>query len=319
MKAFLFLTLLVLGCNCCMAQTLADRMKAVPVDALQGRVGVGVLDLQTGESWYRQGQRAFPMQSVFKLPLAIAVLKQVDAGKFSLDQKVTVTPADFAPAWSPLRDKFKGESAEYTVRELITLAMSISDNTAADVLLKLVGGAHQVTSDIGIRDIRVDRSESELQPESVGLGAFKPEFASPAVFEDAIKALPAEVKKTAVEKYLNDPRDTATPEAMVELLGRLYQGKLLSAGSTDFLLGIMKDTFTGQNRLRAGLPKGWALAHKTGTGIEILGISTAANNVGIAIGPDKHAVVIAVFVAGSRADEAARDKLIADFAAAATR
>lgn len=294
-------------------------MKKVSVEASQGRVGVGVLDLKSGESWYRLGQRAFPMQSVFKFPLAIAVLKLVDSGKLSLDQKVTVTPADFAPAWSPLRDKFQGESAEYTVRELIGLSMSISDNTAADVLLKLVGGPAQVTSAIGIRDIRVDRSERELQPESVGLGAFKSEFADPATFQAAIKALPSEIKKQAVEKYLDDPRDTSTPEAMVELLRRFYQGKLLSPDSTAFLMQIMRDTFTGKDRLRAGLPAGWALAHKTGTGYEILGIATAANDVGIAIGPDGEAVVIAIFVAGSSDDEATRDKLMADFTAAATR
>lgn len=294
-------------------------MKKVSVEASQGRVGVGVLDLKSGESWYRLGQRAFPMQSVFKFPLAIAVLKLVDSGKLSLDQKVTITPADFAPAWSPLRDKFQGESAEYTVRELIGLSMSISDNTAADVLLKLVGGPGQVTSEIGIRDIRVDRSERELQPESVGLGTFKREYADPAAFQAAIKALPSEIKKQAVEKYLDDPRDTSTPEAMVELLRLFYQGKLLSPDSTAFLMKIMRDTFTGKDRLRAGLPAGWALAHKTGTGYEILGIATAANDVGIAIGPDGEAVVIAVFVAGSSDDEATRDKLMADFTAAATR
>lgn len=294
-------------------------MKKVSVEASQGRVGVGVLDLKSGESWYRLGQRAFPMQSVFKFPLAIAVLKLVDSGKLSLDQKVTITPADFAPAWSPLRDKFQGEASEYTIRELIGLSMSISDNTAADVLLKLVGGPAQVTSVIGIRDIRVDRSERELQPESVGLGVFKPEFADPATFQAAIKALPVEIKKQAVEKYLDDPRDTSTPEAMVELLRRFYQGKLLSPDSTAFLMQIMRDTFTGKDRLRAGLPAGWALAHKTGTGYEILGIATAANDVGIAIGPDGEAVVIAIFIAGSSDDEATRDKLMADFTAAATR
>jgi len=319
MRIFLSFVCVVMGGSFCLAETLADRMKAVPVDESQGRVGVGVLDLQTGESWFRQGQRGFPMQSVFKLPLAIAVLKQVDAGKLSLDQKVIVSPADFAPAWSPLRDSLKGGSGEYTVRELIDHAMSVSDNTAADVLLKLVGGPQAVSADIKEHNIRVDRSERELQPESVGLSRFKPEFADPAVFATAIKAVPIEAKKAAVEKYLNDPRDTSTPEGMVTLLRLLYQGKLLSAKSTELLLQIMKDSSTGQNRLRAGLPSGWELAHKTGTGFEILGITTAANDVGIAIGPEKRAVVIVVFLAGSRANEATRDRLMADFAAAATR
>jgi len=310
---FLLLALGPLG-----AQDLATRMAAVPIDASLGRVGVGVLDMQTGTTWYHSGEEAFPMQSVFKLPLAIAVLKQVDKGELSLDQKVTITPADFAPSWSPLRDEFQGESAEYTLRDLIKSSMALSDNTAADVLLRVIGGPTAVTESLAIPGLRIDRSERELQPESVGLGKFLPEYTNRDTFQKAIDDLSPEAKKAAAATYLADPRDTSTPQAMVQLLRDLSSGNLLSQDSTDFLLQIMKETYTGANRLRAGLPgTDWALAHKTGTGYEIEGIALAANDAGIALGPNGRAAIIVVFVAGATADEATRDRLMADLTKAA--
>lgn len=316
MKFLLALSLVIFSSSLLHAESFSERMSKVAVASDQGRVGVGILNLQTGESWFRDGKKAFPMQSVFKFPLAIAVLKQVDAGKLSLDQEITITPADFAPAWSPLRDEFKGDSARYTIRDLLERSMAVSDNTAADVLLNLIGGPSAI-ADLKLTGIRVDRAERELQPDSLGLSPFRPELADPKVWAAAIKALPEGVRLAALEKYLKDPRDTSTPEGMVDLLRRFYQGELLSKASTEMLLQIMRDTFTGKARLRAGLPTDWALAHKTGTGYEVLGVATAANDVGIAISPDQHAIIIVVFTSGATANEAKRDRLIADFAAAA--
>jgi beta-lactamase class A len=107
--------------------SLLDRLNDVDLSAAQGQVGIGVMDLNTGKSWFHNGDRRLPMQSVYKLPVGIVVLKQVDAGKLSLDRLVTVSRQDFAPLWSPIREEIKGNSKQFTVRELLERSVGVSD------------------------------------------------------------------------------------------------------------------------------------------------------------------------------------------------
>jgi beta-lactamase class A len=256
------------------------------------------------------------MQSVYKLPVGIVVLKQVDAGKLSLDRPVTVSRQDFAPLWSPIRQEVTGNSKQYTVRELLERAVGVSDNTAVDVLIRLVGGAKKVTATLrqmNIRGIRVDRLERQLQPDCVGLTNFRPELADEQKYAAAVEQIPVAVKRAALERYLSDPRDTATPKETIDLLAKLQSRQLLSENSTALLLKIMTDSPTGQQRLKAGLPPGWSIAHKTGTGPEVLGVGTATNDVGIITSPGKQ-VAIAVFVAGSKAPIEKREQIVAQVA-----
>lgn len=308
-------------------QLLQERLKNIDISAAQGQVGIGVLDLNTGKSWFLNGKQRFPMQSVFKLPSAIAVLKLVDDGKISLNQSVTITRQEFAPGSSPIIKEFKGDRAQFTVQNLLERSVGISDNTAADALTRLVGGSHQVNAILGklkIRDVRVDRLEQQLQPDCVGLKNFRPELADEQKWAEAVQKIPESVKKAAVEKYLTDPRDTATPEGMVDLLAKLNSHQLLSRNSTALLLKIMTDSPTGQKRLKAGLPKNWSIAHKTGTGADVLGIGTATNDVGIASSPDGKRVAmaqtarfaIAVFIAGSKAPLEERERVMSNIASA---
>ena len=299
---------------------LQNRLKDIDISAVRGKVGIGVLDLNTGESWYLNGKQRFPMQSVFKLPSAIAVLKQVDEGKISLNQSVTITSQQFAPS-SPIIKEIKGNSAQFSVQNLLERSIEISDNTANDALVRLIGGTQQVNAILGklkIHDVRVDRLEQQLQPESVGLTNFQPELADGQKFNSAVQKIPVSVKKAALEKYLTDPRDTATPEGMVDLLAKLYSHQLLSSPNTALLLQIMTDSPTGQKRLKAGLPNNWSIAHKTGTGEDVLGRNTATNDVGIVISPNGKRVAIAVFIAGSEAPVEDREKLMSNIASAVT-
>ncbi len=294
-----------------------ERLKNLDVSAAQGKVGIGVLDLNSGQSWFLNGKQRFPMQSVYKLPSAIAVLKQVDEGKISLKQLVTITRQELAPGSSPIIKEFKGDRAQIPLRNVLERSVGISDNTAADALVRLVGGPQQVNailSKLQIRNIRVDRLEQQMQPESVGLKNFQPELVDEQKWAEAVEKIPDSVKKAALQKYLTDPRDTATPEAMVDLLAKLNSNQLLSENSTALLLKIMTDSPTGQKRLKAGLPENWSIAHKTGTGADVLGIGTATNDVGIASSPDGKRVVIAVFIAGSKAPLEEREKVMSNIA-----
>ncbi len=301
---------------------LQDRLNNLDLNAAQGNVGIGVLDLNSGKSWFLKGKQRFPMQSVFKLPMAISVLKLVDEGKISLDQSVTITRQEFAPGSSPIIKEFKGDSAQFTARDLLNRAVGISDNTANDALVRLVGGPQQVNailSRLKIRDVRVDRLEQQLQPDVVGLTNFRPELADEQKFAQAVQNIPDGFKKAALKKYLTDPRDTATPEGIIDLLANLHSNQLLSPNSTALLLKIMTDSPTGQKRLKAGLPKNWSIAHKTGTASDVLGIGPATNDVGIISSPNGQRVALAVFIADSKAPLEKREKVMSNIALAVVK
>lgn len=281
-------------------------------------IGIGVLDLNTGESWFRNRQQKFPMQSVYKLPIAIAVLKRVDQRKISLDQSVTITRKDFSAGNNPIIKDIKGDQAQFTVRDLLNRMMGVSDNTASDVLVRLIGGPSKVNQTLvklGVRNVRVDRLERKLQLDSVGLKTFQPEWSDAKLLKAAIEQVPATVQQTALQKYLTDPRDTATPAGLVDLLAKLQKQKLLSANSTAVLLQMMTNSTSGSKRLKAGLPQNWSIAHKTGTGADVLGVGVATNDVGIISSPEGKRIAIAVMIPGSKAPLAERERLMAQVVA----
>ncbi len=118
-------------------------------------------------------------------------------------------------------------------------------------------------------------------------------------------------RERALEEYLKDPRDTSTPAAMVKFLKALASGQLLSPASTQKLLSIMEQTVTGPDRLRAGLPKSWKIAHKTGTSYTVNGRAATTNDVGVLTAPDGSTLAIAVFIADSRRKNSERAGIIA--------
>lgn len=267
--------------------------KALTFDELMvnGEVGVAVLDTTRNTHFALNGDKPFPMQSVCKLPISIAILRLADAGKISVNDKVRIHRADVESIHSPIKDDIKGEQSDFSVRDLIRRAICHSDNTACDTLIRCAGGVDAVTAiltDAGIKGIRIDRPERVLQPESL-----------------------------QISKYLKDPRDTAIPEAMLDLLQKLYTGKLLSKASTSLILQDLFACKTGPHRLQAGLPRAWTLAHKTGTGRDVSGQNTATNDVGIMVGPKGETIYIAVFTKGSRATIENREAFMARVAAKA--
>jgi beta-lactamase class A len=282
--------------------------------ALPGVLGFGLMNLESGQFWVRLGDRTFPMQSVFKLPLGAAVLSQVDVGRLDLAETLTLTSKQLSPPWSPIADAWPGRAA-YAARDLLTAAVSDSDNTAADLLMEQIGGPGAVTAWLeskNIDEVRVDRYERELQPDVYGMASFRAAWKGEAAFSAARATVAPERRRAAMLAYMADPRDSATPRGMLGFLRRLDNGDLLSAASTTRLLTIMQASPRGADRLKAGLPKGARFAHKSGTSGTDQGLSAAYNDVGIFTLPDRRSYAVAAFLAGSTAPEKDRAALFAD-------
>jgi beta-lactamase class A len=284
-------------------------------------LGVGLMNLESGQNFTFNGERRFPMQSVFKMLLGAAALSEMDAARFLLTERFFLIEEQLSPPHSPISAAWP-DRREYSGQELLDAAVSDSDNTAADVLMKRIGGPGAVTAWLAashVPEIRVDRYERELQPEVYGMPSFRPAWRTGAGFDAAQSAVPAATRLAAMRAYMADPRDTATPRGMLEFLSMLDRQELVSPSSTRMLLELMSRTSRGGNRIRAGLPKDAFLAHKPGTSGVDQELSTAHNDVGIFTLADKRAYSLAVFLSGSTLDEAGRDGVIAQVTRAAVR
>ncbi|WP_421932524.1 class A beta-lactamase [Phenylobacterium sp.] len=288
--------------------------------AKPGVLGIGVMNLESGQSWDFNGERRFPMQSVFKAPLGAAVLAEVDAKRLRLDDPITITDQDLSPPFSPVADAWPARR-DYTVGELLVAATGRSDNTAADVLMKKIGGPGAVTAWLvnkKVEEMRVDRYERQLQPDIAGMASFRPAWKGPA-YMTVLNSIPPETRRRATAAYLADPQDTATPRGALAFLDRLDDGELLTPASTALLLKIMTETPTGADRLKAGFPETARLAHKTGTARTDLGMNPAVNDIGIVTLADGRRYAVTVFLSGSTHDDAENEKIIADVARMVTR
>lgn len=255
-----------------------------------------------------RGDERFPMQSVMKLVVAVATLDAVDRSRWRLDDAVVVWPNDLSVGVQPLARLVTPAGFRTTVRDLLSGAVVASDSAATDILIARLGGTNEVQALLnrhGLHDVRIDRDERHLQSETVGL-TWRADYVDAARFRDAVKAVPADRRLAAFTEYLSDPRDTATPAAMVALLAELAEGHLLSPESTHHLMAVMSLTTTFPDRLKAGLPEGWSIGHKTGTGLDWQGINSATNDVGLLTAPDGDTIAVAAFL--SRSKRSARDQ-----------
>jgi len=300
---------------------LGRAVEDIAAAARPGVLGVGLMNLESGQVFLVNDDRPFPMQSVFKLPLGAAVLAEVDAGRLQLSERLVLLEEQLSAPFSPIAAAWPARR-DYSVQELLEAAVAGSDNTAADVLMKRIGGPGGVTGWLAARrmqGIRIDRYERELQPEVYGMASFRPAWCTNDGFAAARAAVPPATRLAAMRAHMADPRDTATPRGMVEFLQMLDRQELVSPLSTQRLLALMSRTTRGAGRIRAGLPKDAFLAHRPGTSGVDQGISTAHNDVGIVTLADKRSYALAVFLSGSTLDEAGRDRVIAQVASAAIR
>ena len=262
-----------------------------------GKTGIAVQRIDGDWAFFERGDQLFPQQSVSKLWVTLTVLDAIDRGELSFDRKVEIGPEDLTLFHQPLAARVRSQGAvTMTVRDLIETAITHSDNTANDSLLRTVGGPEAVRSFIARKDlgsIRFGPGERLLQSGTAGL-KWQQAYSSGYAFQKARAELPDWVRQKAMDSYLADPPDGASPAAIARALTRLARGELLSAESTKYVLGVMSRTHSGPKRLKAGLPGGWAFMHKTGTGQDYKGMTAGYNDIGIATAPDgtRYAIVV---------------------------
>ncbi|WP_194955316.1 serine hydrolase [Sphingopyxis solisilvae] len=262
-----------------------------------GKTGIAVQRIDGEWAVSQRGGELFPQQSVSKLWVAMAALDAVDQGRLRLDQQVRIGPEDLTLFYQPLAARVRSEgSVTMSVRALIETAITQSDNTANDSLLRTIGGPATVQSFLARKNlgaIRFGPGERQLQSGIAGL-SWQQSYSIGRNFETARAALHAATRQAAMDRYLADPVDGASPDAIASALTRLARGALLSPESTEYLLGVMSRTRSGPNRLKAGLPPDWKFLHKTGTGQNLNGMTAGYNNIGIATAPDgtRYAIVV---------------------------
>jgi beta-lactamase class A len=263
-----------------------------------GQVGIAVRSIDEGWSTGWNADELYPQQSVSKLWVSIAAMDAVDRRKISLDDQVTLSRADLTLFHQPIAALILGGGYTTTLGDLMVKAITTSDNTANDKLMRAVGGPEAVRAMIKAKRlgaIRFYNGERALQSRIAGL-IWSPSYSIGNAFYEARDALPRAVREAAFNRYVNDPYDGAAPSAIVTALARLKRGELLSPGSTNYLLDIMSHTKTGANRLKGGLAPGWVLNHKTGTG-QVLGDAQAGyNDIGILTAPDGRSYSVAVMI-----------------------
>jgi beta-lactamase class A len=272
--------------------------------AFPGKTGIAVQRIDGEWTLTQRGNELFPQQSVSKLWVTLAVLDAVDNGRLRLDQNVRIGPEDLTLFHQPIAARVQAQgSVTMTVRELIETAITQSDNTANDSLLRTVGGPDAVRRFIDRKDlgaIRFGPGERLLQAGAAGL-KWQQSYSVGRSFQAARAALPEATRKAAMDAYRADPPDGASPAAIANALTRLARGTLLSPESTQYLLGVMTRTKSGPQRLKAGLPAGWTFLHKTGTGQDYRGMTVGYNDIGIATAPDgtRYAIVVLMGEASS--------------------
>lgn len=242
--------------------------KILPDLGPNARFGAAAIDASNGRTLSHDGEGRYAMCSLFKVPLAAAILARVDRGDLSLATSIPFTARDVLE-YAPVI-KANLTAGRLTMGELCAAAVEISDNSAANLLLPFVGGPAGLTRFMrtcGDRISRLDRVEPDLNTN-----------------------LPADV------------RDTTTPTAMAGLLRALLAGRILSFDSRQRLISWMVQSKTGKGRIRAGLPQGWPVGTKSGTGE-----NGAANDSAIFWPPGRAPVLLVTFVSGGTASAAERD------------
>lgn len=260
-----------------------ERRIAMLADGDRGRIGVAAIDLATGQKIGVLADQRFPMASTSKIAIAAAYLEGVEKGRWTLTSEfpllIPVRSAKYSSPAAPVR---KGKY--FPAIELIEMMITRSSNPATDALLDVVGGPDVVNAWMrrnGIRDFTLTRDIATLVRDDGEI--------DPAAHIDL--------------------RDSATPNAMMELLAGLEQGKYLSSSSRRVLLGAMSRTRTGKRRIKGLMPEAAMVSHKTGS------LNNTSSDIGIIEAPDGRKIAVAIYVTG-QGSRPAREARIASIARA---
>ena len=267
MRILLFISALLCNLNLCLGQTpeLKKEIETI-VGGKDLKLGFALYDFSTGKSISINGNDKYPMQSVFKFPIGVALLDCVSRGEFLLSDSVTLTKADLSPdLWSPIRERWP-EGVRLPLVSVMTYMVAHSDNIATDFLIHKIGGVariQDIVNRLGAKKINIRNTEAEIQ------GSWSVQF-----------------------------DNWTTPNAMVDFLRLMNDGKLLDKANTAVLWEIMASASSGSvNRL---VPKTVTFARKTGySGANSQGIIAAQNDVGIIEFEDGRRVAYAIFLTDS--------------------
>ena len=251
-------------------------------------IGVSVKGIEDKDTLSINGNLNTPLMSVFKFHIALTTLNLVDKGKLSLTQKFFIKKEDLhEDTWSPIRDKYPNGNIYLTLDQLLRYTVSHSDNNGCDILLKLIGGTKIVQKFInkqGIRDFVIKVNEQEMQ--------------------------------TWENLYIN----TTTPLATTELLDKFYKGQILKKETTNYLYQIMVECSRGNTWMKAGLPEGTELAHRTGiSGTNDDNLRVAMNDIGIVKLANGNHLIISVYLKNITETKENTEKIIADITKATWR
>ncbi|KUO63204.1 class A beta-lactamase [bacterium BRH_c32] len=262
--------------------SLRERITQI-IEGKDAIVGIAVEGYDGKDTLSINGSKRFPMQSVFKFHIALAVLNEVDKGELNLNQKITITKEDLIPdLYSPIRDKYPNGTT-MKLSEILTYTVGESDNVGCDILLKLIGGPQVVEKYLhskNIDDVAIIYNEKDQQ-----------------------------------SNWENQFQNWTTPHSANQTLIKYYENKnnLLSKRSYDFLWKTMEGSKTGKKSIRGELPKNSVVAHKTGhSGKNKNGITAAVNDIRIVFLPNGKYFYLTVFVSNSKEDEEINQKIIAE-------
>jgi beta-lactamase class A len=242
-------------------------------------VGVSILGLENSDTISINGDKHFPMLSVFKFPVALTVLSKVDKGELSLRQKLFIKKSELlGNTWSPFAEKYPNGNISITLKEAFLWTVSQSDNNLCDILIRLIGGIKVIDSFFNNSSFIIKNNEEGMHQNW-----------------DA--------------QFLN----TTTPNYSTQLLKKFLARRILSNKSTKLLYKTMLKTSVGQNRIKGKLPENTEVAHRPGTSFtNDKGLTGAINDIGIVKLPNGRHFAIAVFVHNTTEKFKDGEEIIAD-------
>jgi beta-lactamase class A len=251
------------------------------ISTKKATIGVSIKGIEDKDSLSINGNLSAPMMSVFKFHIALTTLDLVDKGKLSLAQKIFIKKEDLHEnTWSPIRDEYPDANIYLTLDQLLRYTVSHSDNNGCDILLELIGGTKTVQKFINnqeIKDFTIKVNEQQMT--------------------------------TWKNLYIN----TSTPFATTVLLEKFYNGKILKNDTTKYLYQLMVECSRGITWMKAGLPEGTELAHRTGiSGTNDDNLRVAMNDVGIVKLPNGKHLIISIYLKNITETKEDTEKIIAD-------
>lgn len=285
MKQFFLTFLIFLTVSKIFGQTELRQELENIIATKNATIGISIKNIETKDTLNINGTLNTPLMSIFKFHIALATLNLVDKGKLSLKQKIFIKKEELHEnTWSPIRDEYPNGNMYLTLDQLLRYTVSHSDNNGCDILLKLIGGTKTVQKFInkqGIKDFTIKVNEREMQ--------------------------------TWESLYIN----TTTPLATTEILEKFYKGQVLKKKTTKYLYQIMVDCSRGITWMKAGLPKGTELAHRTGISDRNENdLRASMNDVGIFKLPNGNHIILSVYLKNITEEREVTEKIIADIAKA---